>query len=161
MEKFNHIVYWIYNVKKHTDALTQGYVGVTTQPLQHRLQFHKSRIGVKRVDGGNPALARYLENENLDDIKIRPISRKLPEDLAYGIEETLRPEYNIGWNAYKGGSRPGISRPIIITDTEGVEHHYKSIGEAARAGYNRGNLQQVLKGKRPKLNYGCTARYAQ
>ena len=161
MTKYTHIVYWVYNAKKHSDPLTEGYVGVTRQPLQSRLACHKAQVTAEvRPDVGRPALIRYLKDENLEDIKIRPISRKLPKDLAYNMEESLRPEMNIGWNGYKGGVIANPPRPVIITDANGIDHKFKSIAEAARNGYHRGNLTHVLKGSRPTFNNGCKARYA-
>lgn len=160
MTEFKHIVYWIYNTDKHTDPLTQGYIGVTAQPLQQRLSYHIRSMDNPRCDTGISAVSKHLKNENLDNIKIRPITRKISKDLAYRIEYLLRSETNIGWNGHRGGTIPAPRRPIIITTPDGLDKEYYSIASAARDGYNRGNLQQTLKGKLKTFHRGCTARYA-
>ena len=155
------ILYWIYNEKKHTNPLTEGYIGVTSGNLQGRLKTHWNSVTAEtRVDVGKPKLIKYLCNENKDDIKIRPLTRKLPSELTYKLEEWFRPSRNIGWNGYKGGSGPSPKRSLIITTTDGVDHPFDSIAAAARAGFHRGNLKHVLCGDRTYFNFGCKARYA-
>ena len=160
--KNTHIVYWIYNTKTHTDPMTEGYIGVTSQRLVSRLNHHKNvaKNGVSNIlTDGKTAVARHLKNEELADIGIRPITRKISKELAYKIEGLMRPSTNVGWNGYKGGSIPNEVKPIIVTSPDGQVKEYNSIAEAARDGLNRGNLQHVLSGRRKEFNFGHTARY--
>ena len=155
------IVYWIYNSKKHSNPLTQGYIGVTGGNLQGRLKSHIASItSPEDIVRNKSKLVTFLADENLEDIKIKPITRRLSADLAYKIENDMRPVRNIGWNGYAGGSRPSPKQALIITHPDGRTEPFDSIAAAQRAGYTRGNLSHVLNGRRKYFNYGCTAKYA-
>lgn len=97
---YTHTVYWIH-LPEHNDILTHGYVGVSNNP-KRRLSEHKNVSKIR--NDKNPYFGRIL-NKYSDKI-ILTIIFCGDEDACYSLEECLRPEKNIGWNANKGGNKP-------------------------------------------------------
>jgi hypothetical protein len=88
-------VYWLHR-PEHTDPFTEGYIGVSIQPLK-RFYQHKKQYYM------NPHLAHVFKKHN--DI-MQSILLVGPEDYCYEIEAKMRPCENIAWNIAMGGNRP-------------------------------------------------------
>lgn len=79
----------------HTDIKSEGYVGVTTN-YKNRMKSHFSKAAVPKL----------LESiRNFDDIE-HHIVFEGGEKECYILENTYRPDYNIGWNSIPGGTHP-------------------------------------------------------
>lgn len=86
------VVYWIKS-KEHTDFLTQGYVGVTTN-LEQRMKSHKKQ-------------KKYLWRRFDICIEVLLVGG---EEFCYEIENKIRPTERIGWNKNAGGLKPPSRR---------------------------------------------------
>lgn len=89
-----YYVYWIRS-KKHTDVLTQGYVGITSN-LPDRLRSHKKN---KRKTPLTCAVSKH----GWDNLVVDILHEGLSLQDALSIELNLRPSIHIGWNCQKGG----------------------------------------------------------
>lgn len=89
------IVYWIH-APEHSDILTQGYVGITTQSAKTRWDAH-----IRDTKRKNHQFGHVLKTqaELIFDVVL------IGEDRAYCelMEHRLRPIPNIGWNIAPGG----------------------------------------------------------
>lgn len=88
-------VYWI-KTKEMTDPYSEGYIGVTANSLDDRLNGHlKSNSKCSII---KKALDKYeTEMVELHDV---------PQKEALMLEEHYRPSEKIGWNICKGGGYP-------------------------------------------------------
>jgi group I intron endonuclease len=89
-------VYWIRH-NKHSDVLTEGYIGITNN-LNNRLRYHKERNTNKKLRN---AISKYQ-----DEIIVDVLYEYDTEDEALQKEEELRPKEFIGWNLAPGGGKP-------------------------------------------------------
>jgi len=100
MTIYTHSLYWIHFLD-HTDPYTEGYIGVSKDPGTRLYQhFNTSE---KRNDK-NPYFGRIL-NKHKEKI-IQTILFVGTEKACYDLEEAMRPDINIGWNANRGGTCP-------------------------------------------------------
>lgn len=92
-----YTIYWAH-IPSHTDMFTEGYIGITSKPLEDRVWQHKSaaRQGVKRLF--YDALRKYGEDVIFETILV------CGREYAKLIENKLRPSPWIGWNIACGGS---------------------------------------------------------
>ncbi len=116
-----YCVYWIKRLS-HTNPLSEGYVGVSSN-IEKRLMSHKKskhRVG--------KAIRKY------NVIVCGILCENLSEKEALTIERSYRPEENIGWNHAKGGGKPPPCKPGI---KRGKEWHDK-ITKVNKERYDRG-----------------------
>ena len=97
------MLYWIRH-KEHTDILTEGYVGVSSE-VDVRFKTHKYLLKNKKHE--NIHLQRAFDLYGEDQIVFDVIG-EFSDD--YYIEESVRPDVAIGWNINKGGAKPPISK---------------------------------------------------
>lgn len=90
-----YYLYWIHRAS-HTDIKTQGYVGISKNPVQ-RFKEHKSLKTGKHLKN---ALEKY------DDILYDVIETFLTLEECLHKEIELRPREHIGWNMCIGGGMP-------------------------------------------------------
>lgn len=99
MKTFSQLtfVYWIHHID-HTDYLTQGYIGVTSNP-KRRWRDHKASSKSKRHCNNHlsNALNKYKDEVVFDILFLGE------ESKMYDKEKELRPVPNIGWNLMSGG----------------------------------------------------------
>lgn len=90
----NSVVYWIHR-PCHTDMTTEGYVGITKDPVS-RWAEHKRKAKTNGKAKVYKAMKKYA------DVQFDVI---LIGDRAYceEIEIKLRPQHEIGWNIAIGG----------------------------------------------------------
>lgn len=89
----NIYLYWIH-YPEHTDPLTQGYIGITSDP-DRRFKSHQSSSYNRMVKGAIKKGAKMTILHEYDG-----------HETALAIEETYRPDDRIGWNLVKGGGMP-------------------------------------------------------
>ena len=94
-------VYWA-RLKKHTDILTQGYVGYTSRAVETRYKKHVSDATREK---GVKYTFQYAILKYGDDIVVSAVIEGSAE-YCLEMELKLRPEKYIGWNQQKGGSKP-------------------------------------------------------
>ena len=94
-----HIVYWAH-LKEHTDINFQGYVGVT-KDLSARMKGHKHPDSPCKVF--RKAFIKYG-----DAIIFEVVNTFEDAELAYWLEEYIRPKPFIGWNMAIGGGLPSF-----------------------------------------------------
>ena len=128
-------VYWIH-LSKHTDILTQGYVGVSVSPTR-RLREHKNSID-------NKYLYRVLNKHS--ELVIQSIIFKGNATECYQYEEQLRPQKNIGWNNNKGGICPP-SRKGWTPTVDTLAKRSQSLKGIVRTDEWCGNLSASKQGK--------------
>lgn len=93
------VVYWIHK-PEHTDMWTQGYIGITNQPVKERWRAHKlaASNGVEnKCDVLNRAIRKH------DDLIYEVILVADTREYCEKIEGLLRPKRRIGWNLAIGG----------------------------------------------------------
>lgn len=112
-------VYWIH-LSEHTDANTQGYVGVSKNPTYRLWEHHND---VKNDNHCNPHLSRVIKKYS--NKLIQTIIFKGNETECYLYEEEIRPKKNIGWNINKGGSYPPSALGRLLSD-----NHKEKIGKS-------------------------------
>lgn len=100
MTIYTHTVYWIH-LPNHTDINSEGYVGVSNNP---RRRFLEHLNDSKVRNDKNPFFGRVLKKHEHEITQT--IIFQGTEEGCYSLEELLRPNKNIGWNANKGGSKP-------------------------------------------------------
>lgn len=89
------IVYWIH-APEHSDILTEGYVGITTQKAKDRWNGH-IRASRRRTHQFGQVLKQ--QSDLIFEVVLIGNDRSYCEDL----EKRLRPTPNIGWNIAPGG----------------------------------------------------------
>lgn len=88
-------VYWIKSQEQY-DPFKEGYIGITSQPLNKRFNDHKHNSKNK-----------HLRNRcRKQDVEIVCLFEDLEPYEAKRIELAMRPDENIGWNINKGGDLP-------------------------------------------------------
>lgn len=92
------VVYWAH-LPEHNDMWTQGYIGITKQPVMRRWLDHISHASTEKHLPIYRALNKY-PNIVFDVIVIG-------QDREYceQIERQLRPTVGIGWNINTGGDK--------------------------------------------------------
>ncbi len=89
-------LYWLRH-KDHTDVTSQGYVGITGRSLRTRMTQH----AVSAEDGVDypvyNAIRKYGDEIIVDVLCIGD------EEYILDLEQSLRPDINIGWNIDTGG----------------------------------------------------------
>jgi hypothetical protein len=94
------VVYWIH-AENHNNISTQGYVGITNQPVRKRWNSHQSasRISseVPNCKVLNNALRKY------DSLIFKVVLVADTREYCERIEALLRPKQGIGWNIARGG----------------------------------------------------------
>ena len=115
-EKQTH-VYWIHYPNKHTDLMSEGYVGITND-LYHREWRHRN-------NEGNPIAYNGMQKGAV----FMPIEQYSTRDSALEREIELRPTDNIGWNITAGGNAPPL-----MTDARGKDPAFR---KAVTEGVNR------------------------
>lgn len=93
-EENNYCVYWIH-AKHHSDKLSQGYIGISSN-FKERLRSHKKN---KKKTKLTDAIKAYGWNNLQKEI----LFNNLPLQKALDIEKMFRIQPNIGWNLQKGG----------------------------------------------------------
>lgn len=93
-ENYMYSVYWI-KLESHTDAYTEGYIGITTN-LKERLRSHKKN---KRQSHFTSAIKCY----GWDDLIVEVLHEGLTLQEALSTEFSYRPTIKIGWNCQRGG----------------------------------------------------------
>lgn len=90
---------YLYHIRRdiHKGVLSEGYIGVTTQPRARWLAHRNT------YKGANPHLTRALLLYS--DIRMVLISRGIKKEML-AMEEALRPSEKVGWNLAKGGGLP-------------------------------------------------------
>lgn len=95
-------VYWIKH-KKHTDILTEGYIGITTTCGKgNRLWSHFNKLG--HGSHPNPKLQNAYNKYGKE--VIWKVIFEGSELECVDIEEKYRPRKEIGWNILQGGNMP-------------------------------------------------------
>ena len=110
-------VYWIH-LFDHTDPYTQGYVGISTQPLK-RLKYHSNS---KNKDN-------HILYENIKKGAIQTILHEYDcRKKALIVEHKYRPIEKIGWNIIPGGTDPPSRKGIrgIVGGMTGKKHRKES-----------------------------------
>lgn len=132
-------MYCVYHIGMVGDHDTsKGYIGVTSD-YQRRKGHHCQHV--RRKDFRQP-LYKFLDEVGLDNVEFNIIFTGTKEE-CYKLEETLRPDFDIGWNTTPGGSDKRYSRERVTVD--GVE--YMSIQKAKEAtGYDYLTLKKIQKG---------------
>ena len=106
------IVYWI-RYPEHTNALTEGYVGITDD-FERRISEHKKTAIKNPVTPKDQALVGERGHEIIIDVIFEGTAAECADE-----EYRLRPKKNIGWNVLYGG---GYNRR---TDLEKLERRFK------------------------------------
>lgn len=101
-------VYWV-RAKDHTDVLSQGYVGITSETVASRISKHKNNSKrfsntKKQTVFGRAILKHGMENLVVEVLCI------CEKEYALFIENKLRPIMLLGWNIAAGGSEGGRYR---------------------------------------------------
>lgn len=126
-------LYWIH-LKEHTDPFTEGYIGLTSQTVEQRLDDHKHNHK-----------NRHLRNRcRMDNVVVECLYSNLTQHEVRKLEERYRPIENIGWNINKGGDLPP-SRKGKISPGSLLK------GEARTEAQKAGSRMASLKRKGKKL----------
>lgn len=129
-------VYWIH-LETHIDPLTEGYIGISKQPVQR----YKTHLSYKRAfsKGVRAAIEKYGK----DSIKHKLLFEFPTLIEARKKEFELRPLPNIGWNLSKGGG--------VTPDTTGRLHSDETKEKISESNLftkaNRGYLPSPFKGQ--------------
>lgn len=97
-----YCVYWI-REKSHTDLMSQGYIGVSSN-AEKRFISHK-----EMNKGTNNHLRHAIKKYGWDNL-VKSVLLYAEKDYCLDIERKLRPADKIGWNLVVGGGLP----PIIV-----------------------------------------------
>lgn len=92
------VVYWIRR-PHYVDVLTQGYVGISSQPVKERWTAHG------RNSNGHNGILRNAINGG-KDIVYEVLLVAQDREYCERIERLLRPSEYIGWNIAAGGGYP-------------------------------------------------------
>lgn len=96
-------VYWI-RLKEHTDFMTQGYIGVTSQCVLKRFSQHL----YKSSKGFNLPLCNAIRKHK-SELLVETLLIGETE-YVYDMEKRFRPSSRIGWNCAQGGDKSGLGR---------------------------------------------------
>jgi hypothetical protein len=100
-----HYLYW-YRLPEHTCKNTQGYVGITKnveqRKLQHKYQSNESNLTY--ID--SPFYRAVNRYGGLDALIFEILAEGTFEEIC-ALENSYRPNLNIGWNIAVGGEHPG------------------------------------------------------
>lgn len=93
-----HTIYWLRH-KNHTDLMSEGYVGVSSN-LKERLRQHfkNATNGYHSDKILSKAIVKYSKDEIVCDILIYG-----EKEYCYQTEKLIRPKSFIGWNTKEGG----------------------------------------------------------
>lgn len=91
------VVYWIHYLH-HDDPKTQGYIGISTNPITRFKTHSKNNNHVGNRIKFGAIMSILHETNSLDEAAI--------------IEREYRPEEDIGWNINKGGDIPPSKKGI-------------------------------------------------
>ena len=91
------VVYWVRR-PEYTDIFTQGYVGISSQPVRMRWEDH-----LRGKNGRNGILKNALRGGK--DVVFEVVLVADSREYCEHIEELLRPDEYIGWNICKGGGK--------------------------------------------------------
>ena len=91
-------VYWVH-LKKHTDILSEGYVGITEVGVKERFSTHLKESKSKDYPI-HKAIRKYG-----DELIVTTVCQ-CSTDYALFLEAKLRPSEKIGWNLVRGGGLP-------------------------------------------------------
>jgi hypothetical protein len=146
-------VYWIHH-KDHTDAYSQGYVGISVGAIQ-RWREHKSK-------DTNPHIGNAIKKYGWDNLTKKVIFTGSLE-ACLKLENLLRPSEHIGWNISIGGNKPGklfkgylqignknpnFKYSILATNLQtGKSKVFTGRKELEEAGFSQGNAWAVIYGK--------------
>lgn len=140
-------IYWI-KYPEHTDPFTDGYIGLTAQPLENRFNDHKH-------NNKNKHLKNRCRKEN---VEIKCLLENLTQEEARRIEEIYRPSENIGWNINKGGDLPPSRKgKVSPKSTLTGEHRTEKQKQAAakHAEYMKGRNHSGMRTKRVDHTKPC------
>lgn len=117
------VVYWVKS-EKHTDILTEGYVGITTVPDQRFKQHLSNARTNSHHKYGNDFREHMLKGMCSFNIILRG-------DLEYclDIERKLRPTTYIGWNQAIGGDG-GVNYRHGLTGSTIAKTYYNILTRA-------------------------------
>ena len=155
-------LYWIYDDRQAADPVKDGYVGITTESIEKRLDKHKNtEFNAGSVSTYPRKMYSILKDIPEEHIKIKEICWSTCEDMICKVEQAFRPTANIGWNTHKGGKRIGKTRPFTITTPDGTRKEYRTFVQAREDGYNDGHIHEVLSSNynRKSFRGGCIAEY--
>jgi hypothetical protein len=110
MNIYTHSVYWIH-LPQHININSEGYVGVSNNP-KRRLSEHLNDARTR--NDKNSFFGRVLRKHKQEITQT--IIFQGTEEGCYSLEEVLRPNRNIGWNANKGGSKPPTKEGWVPSD---------------------------------------------
>ena len=161
--KKEYSIYWAHIPGKHTDIMSEGYVGVTID-LERRIREHRTKAKSSTIFYS--ALQKYkhsiifVEIDKFDDI-----------NLAYIIENNYRPLPDTGWNTCSGGlggsgyKHSKKDKKKMSISHKGIKHteeHKRKIGEAMKGkkltAETKRKMSEAKVGKKHHL-YGCSSYY--
>ena len=96
----SHVVYWI-REQSHTNLLTQGYIGVSSNVTQ-RFASHRN------MENGTNAYLRHAIQKHGWDNMVKSVLLIAGKDYCLEMERKLRPADKIGWNLTAGGGCPPV-----------------------------------------------------
>lgn len=103
-----YYIYWIHTAN-HQNPYEEGYIGLSNQP-EKRFKAHTTdtaKVGSKRV-------SEYVEEHGTNSLIHTLLHSVTTLIEAQQLEQSYRPNSNIGWNMRKGGG--------ITPDCSGREH---------------------------------------
>ena len=118
------ILYWA-RLAHHSDAYSEGYIGITKDTFEQRKASHKSAAKKDSNIHFHNALKKYGNR-----IVWSVLHHDLSEAEALQKEEEYRPDFNIGWNTDKGGYI-GVS-PEWYDDPANAQRHRQKTSEATK-----------------------------
>lgn len=92
------VVYWVRR-PEYTDIFTQGYVGISSQPVRDRWSDHS------RDSNRHNGILRTATKGHKDTI-YEVVLVAQDREYCERIERLLRPKERIGWNLAPGGGNP-------------------------------------------------------
>jgi len=133
-------VYWIHH-PEHTDMLTQGYIGVSSNPERRFIQHSRKKE--------NKHLASAIQKHGWD-ILVKKTLLIADEAYCLDIEAKLRPSESIGWNIVCGGGKPPVRYgnkdrlgiPSVWKGKKLSEDHCKKLSES-HMGHSPANKGKV------------------
>ena len=113
-------VYWIH-LPEHTDMLSEGYIGITSETTKERYRAHikESKRKDRKKYRIHNVIAKYKDSLIVDTLVI------CSDDYAIWLEEKLRPSPRIGWNTAAGGNKVKLLRDIKETTKHTEESKQK------------------------------------
>lgn len=96
-------MYYLYHIRRKGMDISEGYIGVTSNPT-HRFRTHLSHTRNRHQHNRNKIL--YEAIRDYPDIEFVVLYSGAESDM-YAMEESLRPDHNIGWNKTPGGFHGG------------------------------------------------------